>query len=80
MWPICPNCGNEQQEGMAACDSGFPDYYGGGICNDCGMCILDDDWEYEDDDAFERDRQEDIARAGRMFMSDEIETDEEDAP
>lgn len=75
MWPICPNCGNEQREGMSACDSGFPDYYGGGICNDCGACVMDGDWEYEDDDAFERDRKEDIERAGRMFQRDEIEDD-----
>jgi len=35
--------------------------------------VHDDDWEYEDDDEFERDRKEDIERAGRMFQQDEIE-------
>jgi hypothetical protein len=73
MWPICPNCFNEQQEGMSNCDSGFPDYNGGSICNDCGACILNDQWIYEDDDEFERERKEDIERAGRMFQQDEIE-------
>jgi hypothetical protein len=48
MHPICPNCGNEQQEGMSNCDSGFPDYLDGSICNDCGACVLNADWEYED--------------------------------
>jgi hypothetical protein len=48
MHPICPNCANEQQEGMSNCDSGFPDYLDGSICNDCGACVLNADWEYED--------------------------------
>ena len=52
-WPICPNCGIEQDEGMSDCDSGFPDYKGGSICNTCGACVMNEDWEYEDYDWLE---------------------------
>lgn len=51
MLPICPECGAEQWHANSACDSGEPDYEGGSICNECGACVLDDDWEYDDEDA-----------------------------
>lgn len=71
MNPICPHCGEENWHANSAADTGYPDYLPGSLCNACGEFVLNDEWEWPDDDAFERDRREDIARAGRMFQADE---------
>ena len=78
MGPICPHCGHDDNVWCTAWDSGSPDYRPGSLCNGCGSFVANDEWEYEDDDEFERDRKEDIERAGRMFMRDEIEDDQDD--
>jgi uncharacterized OB-fold protein len=50
MGPICPHCGSDDNEWCTAWDSGAPDYMPGSLCNDCGDFVLDEEWEYEEDD------------------------------